>query len=113
YDNSEANPRNPNSPPQRVRSGNQSTDEMGHLWLQVLPRGTDDSRPVLQEALLRHRVERYPDDIAARTGLGALLLARKGSGEAITQLREALRLVPDHPQARNNLGAAWKMEGRT
>ncbi|HJT87089.1 MAG TPA: hypothetical protein VJ732_04515, partial [Bryobacteraceae bacterium] len=37
YDNSARNPRNPNSPPQRVRAGNQSTDEMGHLWLQVLP----------------------------------------------------------------------------
>ncbi len=37
YDNSAANPRNPANPPVRVRNGNRSTDEMGHLWLQVLP----------------------------------------------------------------------------
>ena len=35
YDNSAANPRNPNQPPQRVRGGNRATDEMAHLWLQV------------------------------------------------------------------------------
>ncbi len=39
YDNSSANPRNPHQPPQRVRGSNQATDEMAHLWLQVLPRG--------------------------------------------------------------------------
>ena len=39
YDNSAANVRNPNQPPQRVRDGNQATDEMAHLSLQVLPRG--------------------------------------------------------------------------
>ncbi len=38
YDNSPANPRNPNHPPKRVRSGNQATDEMGHLWLQITAR---------------------------------------------------------------------------
>ena len=37
YDNSAANVRNPNHPPKRVQAGNQSTDEMAHLWLQVLP----------------------------------------------------------------------------
>jgi hypothetical protein len=47
YDNSAANPRNRNSPPKRVTAGNQSTDEMGHLWLQVLARGEGDRRAVL------------------------------------------------------------------
>ena len=37
YDNSEANPRNPNNPPKRVAAGPRSVDEMGHVWLQVLP----------------------------------------------------------------------------
>ena len=31
------NPRNPNHPPKRVKTGNRSEDEMGHVWLQVLP----------------------------------------------------------------------------
>ncbi len=61
YDNSAANPRNPNHPPKRVRAGNQATDEMGHLWLQVLPRGAADHRRTIQEAIMRHRLEKYPE----------------------------------------------------
>jgi len=38
YDNSAANPNNRNDPPQRVRSGPRSTDEMGQLWIEVVPR---------------------------------------------------------------------------
>ncbi len=37
YDNSAANGRNPNHPPRRVQAGNRSEDEMGHVWLQLLP----------------------------------------------------------------------------
>lgn len=38
YDNSAANLANPNRPPVRVRHGPRSTDEMGNLWLQAVPR---------------------------------------------------------------------------
>ena len=41
YDNSEDNALNPNHPPERVRGGNRSKDEMAHPWLQVLPRNFD------------------------------------------------------------------------
>jgi hypothetical protein len=37
YDNSDANPRNPNHPPQRVTYGPASTDEMAGLHLQAVP----------------------------------------------------------------------------
>ena len=43
YDNSAANVRNPNSPPQRVTYGLQSVDEMGELWLQVSARDSKRS----------------------------------------------------------------------
>jgi tetratricopeptide (TPR) repeat protein len=112
YDNSAANPRNPNSPPKRVMAGNQSTDEMGHLWLQVLARGEGDRRVVLQEALLRHRLGRHSDDVSARFDLGALLLGLNWPAAAIPQLREALRVVPEQPQGLNNYGAALQAEGR-
>ncbi len=78
YDNSAANPRNPNSPPKRVMAGNQATDEMGHLWLQVLPRGAGDHRRKIQEALMRHRLQKYPDDFSAHMNLGALMLVPAG-----------------------------------
>ena len=41
YDNSAANPRNPSSPPVRVRYGGQSANEMGNLWMQVVPAAGD------------------------------------------------------------------------
>jgi tetratricopeptide (TPR) repeat protein len=112
YDNSAANSHNPNSPPRRVVNGNQATDEMGHLWLQVLPRGAGDERAVLQEALMRHRIEKYPDDSSAHLSLGTLLLARKDSAPAIVQFLEVLRMDPQQPQALNNLGAAMEADGK-
>ncbi len=42
YDNSAANPRNPNSPPRRVTWGAGSTDEMAGLHVQVIPDREED-----------------------------------------------------------------------
>jgi hypothetical protein len=44
WDNSAENPRNPSNPPVRVTWGEQSTDEMGSLILQVVPRRQSDYR---------------------------------------------------------------------
>jgi hypothetical protein len=43
YDNSAGNPRNPNSPPQRVIWGPGSTDEMAGLHFQVIPVRAEDT----------------------------------------------------------------------
>ena len=106
YDNSDTNPRNPNQPPKRVRGGNQATDEMGHLWLQVLPRGGRDRRMELQEAIMRHRLEKYPGDFSAQFNLGALALARGDAAQALPDLRAAVQARPEQPVALNTLGAA-------
>jgi Tfp pilus assembly protein PilF len=116
YDNSAANPRNPNQPPRRVVSGNQATDEMGHLWLQVLPRNgpgeKGDRRMELQEAVMRRRLEKYPNDFDAHFQLGALRQARLDPVEALAMLRAAVRIQPDHGEARNMLGSALVAMGR-
>jgi len=115
YDNSPLNPRNPHQPPRRVVSGNQSTDEMGHLWLQVLPRDAaekGDRRMELQEAVMRHRLQKYPDDFTAHFQLGALRQARLDPVEALAMLRAAVRIQPDHAEARNLLGSALVAMGR-
>jgi len=104
YDNSAANPRNPNHPPRRVRSGNQATDEMGHLWLQVLPHGAGDHRRELQEAVMRHRLEKNPNDVVAHMNLGAILLSRLDPQAAVTELRQAALLDPNQPEVHNMLG---------
>ena len=111
YDNSDANPRNPNHPAKRVRGGNRATDEMGHLWLQVLPRGVEDRRMELQEAIMRHRLDKYPGDFSAHFNLGALQLARGNAEQAIPDLRSAVDARPEQPIALNALGAALLSAG--
>lgn len=114
YDNSESNPRNPNHPAKRVRTGPRSEDEMGHLWLQVLPKkeSAEDPRVDLQEAVMRRRLEKYPDDFVAHCNLGALYTARGNFGEAVAHFEQALRVQPGSATARNGLGAGLLGEGR-
>jgi len=106
YDNSAANVRNPNQPPKEVHAGNQATDEMAHLWLQVLPRAPGDHRRELEEALLHHRLEKNPNDAVAHMNLGAILLSRLDPQAAVSQLRTAARLDPQRPEVHNMLGLA-------
>lgn len=115
YDNSDAHPLNPNHPPIEVKGGNRSTDEMCHLWLQVLPVNFDpakgDPRMVLQEALARHDVENDPGDFEAHYNLGAMLQAKKDLEGAIAEYREAMKLRPQDAAGNNALGGALVAAG--
>ena len=111
YDNTARNERNPHSPPQRVIAGNRASDEMSHLWLQVLPERREDL-PLLQEALMRARLRKYPGDFVANANLGALLLSANRTDEAVRHLQDALAARPDHAAARNSLGTALLAAGR-
>ncbi len=113
YDNSSANPRNPNHPPKLVKAGNRLRDEMGHLWLQVLPRGGRDLRLELEEALVRHWLEKYPGDFLGHLHLGGILLARLDPRSAETELQRAVSIDPKNPEGRNMLGSALLALGRT
>jgi mono/diheme cytochrome c family protein len=53
YDNSADNPRNPTNPPRRVKWGQQSTDEMGSITLQVVA-ANESQFPSLQQAYREH-----------------------------------------------------------
>ena len=53
YDNSNTNVRNPRYPPARTRWGRKTSDEMGVLWLQVLPRNRADADLLLEDARVR------------------------------------------------------------
>ena len=114
YDNSQSNPRNPNHPPETVRAGPRSEDEMGHVWLQVLPKkeSEEDPRAGLQEALMRRRLEKYPGDFVANCNLGALFTERGKFGDAVVRFEQALRIQPGSATARNGLGAGLLAEGR-
>jgi tetratricopeptide (TPR) repeat protein len=112
FDNSAANPRNPHHPPRPTRAGNQATDEMAHLWLQVLPRGTGDRRRELQEAVTRHHLDKNPNDAVAHMNLAAILMTRLNAQAAVTELQAAARLDPGRPEVRNMLGLALAALGR-
>ena len=116
YDNSEENPLNPNHPPARVVAGNRSSDEMCHLWLQVLPRNSGpahgDLRMVLQEALARHNIEKNPEDFEAHYNLAAMLQAKGKVEDSLTEYGNAVRLRPEDAVANNALGAALLAAGQ-
>lgn len=113
YDNSAANVRNPNHPPERVKTGDRSRDEMGHVWLQVVPAAvTPDPRLALQEAVMARRLQKYPADVTAHYNLGALYQSQNRNAQAIEQYRSALQADPSRAAARNALGNVLLAEGR-
>lgn len=116
YDNSDENPLNPNQPPQRVLAGNRSSDEMCHLWLQVLPVNYDtalgDPRMALQEALARHNVKKNPNDFEAHYNLAAMLQVKGHLKEAAGEYEAALRLRPDDAVVNNAMASALLAMGR-
>ena len=121
YDNSADNVRNPHNPPRRVLFGQHSSDEMGELWLQVLPRNDVDiailARDYRQRELnfdiasaeMMVRVD--PDNASRRNFLAAGYMQIGRIEEAIGHLREALRLNPEHAEAHNKLGQALQSAG--
>jgi tetratricopeptide (TPR) repeat protein len=122
YDNSSNNPKNPHQPPVRVTYGQQTSDEMAELWLQVVPH-TDQDRAVLIESLRskvipqevagrRLMLEKDPANASLHNEL-ALLHAEVGDREAV--LREfaaALRLSQNSAAALYNVGQALIGLGR-
>jgi Tfp pilus assembly protein PilF/mono/diheme cytochrome c family protein len=115
YDNSTANVRNPHHPPERVVAGNRASDEMAHLWLQILPKGLPDGsdpRVPIQEAAARHSIQKNPADFEAHYNLAALLQTQGDLAGAIENFTEAVRIHPDDATANNALGAMLLAAGR-
>ena len=110
YDNSDENIRNPNVPPKRVVGGNRASDEMAHLWLQVLPHSnpgeTGDPRRILQEAMARHNVDKNPADFEAHYNLGAMLQGRGDLAGAEKQYAVALSIRPEDATVNNAIAGA-------
>lgn len=111
YDNSADNVRNPNIPPRRVRYGNQSTDEMGSLAIQMLT-SSDADRTRLDEAEARWLLEKVPTDWEAHNNLGTALLAQGRAAQAIEHFDRAILLQPELDEAHYNLGLALARQGR-
>jgi tetratricopeptide (TPR) repeat protein len=122
YDNSAGNPRNPHHPPARVVWGQNTSDEMGDLWIQVIPRAAADE-PILTADFRRKASE---EDLAAYTkmmqgdpqnplrhdAVATLYLDAGRYDEAIAEFRQSLQLNPDSAPTQYNLGFALSARGR-
>ena len=115
YDNSEENIANPSTPPKRVTAGNRATDEMSHLWLQVLPQDSNQGTPrtLLMEALARRTLESDPGNFEAHYNLAAVKQMTGDLSQALEHYEAAVKLRPDNAVANNALGAALLAGGRT
>jgi Flp pilus assembly protein TadD len=122
YDNSATNGNNPQRPPRRVKWGPLSTDEMGALWVEVVPRRGDDAgiltRDYYRRALLADiasaelGVRVGPRDPAAHNLLGLKYVQANRVQDAQAQFEEALRLQPNDAEAHSNLGTLLQLQGR-
>jgi len=116
YDNSAENPHNPHVPPVRVRAGNRSEDEMGHLWLQVLPvntqAGAPDPRLKIEEAWMRRRLEKTPDDQVSLYNLASALAGQGKYAEAAEEFEANLKMTPNDARTLTALGAAEEGAGQ-
>ncbi len=93
YDNSAANPRNPSSPPKRVQYGEQTTDEMAVLFLQVvLPRPEDV--PGFRREIVLSRIESVIDN-RDPVGLSRLTIQRIRAAKNIFDRNHDGNLDPD------------------
>ena len=114
YDNSVENVRNPNHPPKRVKYGLQTTDEMGELWLQVLPMDPAE-RQLLAGDFYGHlasQVIRYnehvltedPTNAEAHTLVGRSQLYLRQVTEAMAHFQAAVKANPNYDPAWYELG---------
>ena len=117
YDNSDANPRNPNHPTRRVQHGQQSTDEMGELWIQVLTRSARDRAALEKDFQLKtlseiasfceYRLGLDPKDAKAHCRLGFARFSFGKRDEAIEHFRRAIELDPRYDEPHLFLGIVW------
>ena len=122
YDNTAENPRNPDRSPRRVRWGQNSTDEMGDLWIQVVPRTDADRRALFDDfrpKVLAEDAEGYekmlevdPDNKDLHDGVAQIYAWLGETGRAIGHYRESARVRPGSAAAHYNLATALAQRGR-
>jgi tetratricopeptide (TPR) repeat protein len=122
YDNSENNPRNPQHPPKRARWGQNSSDEMGDLWIQVWTRDAQDLSTLTRQFRAKAaaedvngyetEIERHPANAGLHDDAGLLYLEIGRPDEAVTHFQKSLALKGQSAPAHYNLGTALSVGGR-
>jgi tetratricopeptide (TPR) repeat protein len=114
YDNSTNNIRNPHNPPKEVMYGEQSFDEMGELWLQVVVGDAADRAVLSREYALKNErayfersdflLQKNPNDAKGHFTRAVLLLNQRKTAEALNHFKLALDANPDYQEAYFTLG---------
>jgi hypothetical protein len=98
YDNTAQNPRNPSNPPKRVRFGEQTTDEMAFVFLQMALASPDDVRGFRRAALLS-RIEQMLESGDDFSGLPARQAEMLRMGVAMFDRNHDGKLDPEERAA--------------
>ncbi len=122
FDNSDANVRNPNHPPERVSWGWRSTDEMADVWIQLMTRDGSDRARLAADARRKMAAEdavgcetliaRQPDYAELRNDAANLYLELGQPRDALRHFEAVVRLQPQSAPARYNVGVALEASGR-
>ena len=123
FDNSTANPRNPDRPPLRVGWGWRSTDEMADVWIQVLTRTPRDRETLTRAAGIKMLTEdavggetlalREPDHVNLRNDTALVYMELKQPAQALRHFQVVTRLTPGSAAAWYNEGVALEALGRS
>ncbi len=118
YDNSTNNVRNPNHPPQPVRYGMNSTDEMGELWLLSVMKSRADLATLeralqprfLSDSILNAEMmlRRNPQDAKALVDLGSAYAMSGRGPQALEHLRQAVAISPDLDEGHYFIGLSLR-----
>jgi len=122
YDNSAANPRNPDRPPRRVIFGQNSSDEMGDLWLQVRTRTPGDRATLVNDfrpKTLAEDAAGYQMLLAVQPGhasyhsdLAMIYVRLARVVDAVRHFEESIRLNPSSATTTYNLATLLASNGR-
>lgn len=122
YDNSAANPRNPELPPARVFWGQRSRDEMGDLWFQLLAANEADRARLSAEVTAKMTSEDIvgyetmlkasPNDAELHDDVALLYLGMGFAANAVRHFQTSAALKPESAAAHFNLGTALAQAGR-
>lgn len=116
YDNSAENVRNPFQPPRRVVWGQQTNDEMGDVWVQLVPCVDADMTTLATDVATKMRAQdleayttllrREPANSSRHDAVALLYLQGGQADRAVTHFRESVRLDPGVAATHYNLGLA-------
>ena len=114
YDNSADNPRNPQLPPVRVHWGQQSTEEMGDIWVQLLARDERDLHLLTASIRPKHLTEDLvgfealsraePKRVDTHNDIAVMYDELGRFADAAVHFEAVVKLQPNSAAAHYNLG---------